>query len=76
MDRADLLKEIERIVELDDGILRGEETLKDLGDWDSLAIMSFIAMVDKKFSILIEGAKIIECKTVNDLIYLVQERTS
>jgi acyl carrier protein len=38
--------------------------------------MGFIAMVDSQLGMTIEAARIGECKTVNDLVALVQDKLS
>jgi acyl carrier protein len=76
MNRKEFIEKIEDIIEVEPGDLTGEEELADLEDWDSLAVMGFIAMVDTNFGMTIEAAKIGECKTVNDLLALVQDKLS
>ena len=59
--------EIENIIECETGSLHGSETLGELEDWDSLAVLAFIAMIDKNFGITLNAEKITNCKTVDDL---------
>jgi len=59
--------EIENIIECEAGSLHGSEPLSELEDWDSLAVLAFIAMIDKNFSIILNAEKITNCKTVDDL---------
>jgi acyl carrier protein len=74
MEKKDILKEIEEIIEADENTLDGSEVLEELDGWDSLAVMGFIAMMDDNFQITIEIEKIVECKTVNDLVLLLGDR--
>ncbi len=76
MEKREFLKKIEEIIEADEGILNGSEFLSELEDWDSLAVMSFISMVDFNFSITVEAKKITGCKTVNDLCSLLGDRVT
>jgi acyl carrier protein len=76
MNKKEFIEKIEEIIEVDTGDLTGEENLADLEDWDSLAVMGFIAMVDSQLGMTIEAARIGECKTVNDLVALVQDKLS
>ncbi len=46
--------------------------LSDL-DWDSMALISTMALVDEVFGIVVSGDKLTKCKTVNDIISLVKD---
>ena len=39
--------------------------------WDSLAIVSTIALVDDCFNVMLEGKALMECKTVSDIEQLI-----
>jgi acyl carrier protein len=53
--------------------LAEDMALKDIGEWDSLAVIAFIAFCDERFSIQVNGENIQQCKTVSDLIGLVKD---
>ncbi len=74
MNKKEFIEKIEEIVELDAGTLHGNEQLINLEGWDSLAVMSFIAMVDSELNTTLEAVKITSCQTVNDLTKLVHEK--
>lgn len=61
---------LEEIIEADPGTINGAEKLKDLDGWDSLAIVSFIAMVDERFEITLSPRKIADSKLISDLVTL------
>ena len=42
-------------------------------DWDSLAIISAIAIADNCFDVVISIEKLSECKTINDIIEITYE---
>ena len=46
MNKKELLSNLEEIMELDPETLLGEEMLEDFQSWDSLAIVTFIALLD------------------------------
>jgi len=71
VNKQAFLNEIEEIFELDKNVLTGSETLEELGEWDSLAVMGFIAMVDENFEVILEAERIMSSVTVDDLIALV-----
>ena len=61
---------LEEIVEADPDTLTSEELIEDLENWDSLAVVNFIALVDENFGITLSPEKIMNSKTVNELVSL------
>lgn len=41
--------------------------------WDSLAIVSMIALIDECFGAMLDGAELTECETVADVENLIQK---
>lgn len=76
MTKADFLAQLDEILEYDAGTLTGDEVVKDLDGWDSLATLSFIAMVDEQLNLQLSGAQIAKAETVNDLVALVGDKVS
>lgn len=68
MNSADFLRELDEMLELDAGTLTGAEKLADVEGWDSLAVISFIALVDEKLNVVVEGERLARAKTVADLL--------
>lgn len=64
------LELLEDMLELDSGTLEPETVLEDLDEWDSVAVISFIALVDDEFDKVIKGTSVREQKTVADLMTL------
>lgn len=64
------LELLEDMLELDSGTLKPEIVLEDLDEWDSVAVISFIALVDDEFDKVIKGTSVREQKTVADLMTL------
>ncbi len=67
---------IDELLENQPGTIAGNEILTQFSNWDSLAVIGFIALLDQHFSVSIPAAKIIECKTVADLADLVADKLS
>lgn len=64
-------REIETALEFAPGAIKtGDEPLKDLGKWDSMALLSFIALVDELFSEEVEPSALGACKTPRALAEL------
>ncbi|CAO3452105.1 acyl carrier protein [Azospirillum argentinense] len=70
MDRKEFLLALDEMLELEDGTLTGAEDLESIDSWDSLAVISFIALVDEKLGHVVEGEKLVKAKTVDDLLGL------
>lgn len=47
---------------------------KDHPQWDSMAVLSIIAMVDKNYSKIITGEDIENCKTVKELFEIISKK--
>lgn len=70
MDGTMFLKEIDSIIEADPGSTNMEDELASLSGWDSMAIVSFIAMADEKLGVIVKIDALKSCKTVADLAAL------
>jgi len=70
MKRSEFSEKLADILEVEVSAVTGELVLKDITSWDSLAMLSFVALADSQFGVVIEGAKLAACRTVNDLIAL------
>ena len=66
-------KLVEETLELTDNILLNNinTPLDEIEEWDSLAIMSFVSLLDIEFKIEIEAEKLEDCKYPKDLYDLV-----
>ena len=74
MKKEELIAELEKIVEIDSGSMNENDSLEKYLGWDSLAVLSFMAMVDSKFQCQLDIGEIDKCKTVNDLLALLVEQ--
>ncbi|MEO8657020.1 MAG: acyl carrier protein [Bryobacteraceae bacterium] len=70
MTRKEFLVQFDELLELPTGTLTGIEKLEDLEDWDSLAMISFMGMVDEHCQIKLSPRQFVNCETVNDLLDL------
>jgi acyl carrier protein len=62
-------REIEEIINLQNGTLSGDENLTEI-DWDSMASVMFIALADEKYSKEISLSNLETAQTVSDLVNL------
>lgn len=70
MSKEQFLAKLAEIMEMDGG-LTGTEELSDLEGWDSMAVLSFIAMVDEETGKTVSVQNIANAKTVQGLYELV-----
>ena len=73
MDKQAFFNHLEELLEVEPGKLTGHETLQGLPEWDSLAVVSFLAMADEKYGKSIEPEKLQEMRTIADLVNLLSE---
>lgn len=75
MDKNTFYKRLDEMLEVAPGTVQGSAELAGLESWDSLAVMSFIAMVDSQYRISLPAKAIAACRTVDDLATLVEENS-
>jgi sugar O-acyltransferase (sialic acid O-acetyltransferase NeuD family) len=68
--KLDFYRRLDELLEFSPGTIKGTERLSDLGKWDSLAIMGFIALLDQCFGRQVAADRILACTTVADLVQL------
>lgn len=71
MKREEFLALLEELIEAPKGTLKSSETLESLENWNSLAVVSFMAMADEHYGVTLGAKQIADCKTVGDLLNLV-----
>ena len=59
---------IEKALDTDLGTLKPDTKLNELEEWDSLGVVSLIAMLDKHFSVRLQPEKIRSLMTVKDIL--------
>ncbi len=69
MTRPDFLKLIDELLDKEPGTVQGGEPLAENG-WDSLAVISFIALMDEHFSVAVSPVELAKCARVEDLVSL------
>jgi acyl carrier protein len=72
LTREEFLLEVDEILGLRAGTLRGDEKLDELENWDSTALVSLIALAETHNSARITPDQVVGCSTVADLLRLAQ----
>lgn len=73
MDNKKKFALLEEIMELDEGSLSPEMVLDDIEEWDSLAALSYVVMMEDEFKKKISGKEIRAFKTVQDILDTMEE---
>ncbi len=70
----EFIEKLKEILELQDVELCEETNLRDLEEYDSLAVLSIIAMVDENFGRKLTGQNFQSITTVRSLIKLIGDK--
>ena len=68
MDLKEKLALIEEALDIDEGSLSPETLLSEVDEWDSIAALSLIVMLDEEFEQTISGEQIKALVTVQDIL--------
>lgn len=74
MTKKEFCARFEQMVQMPAGSLKGDEQLATLEGWDSMAGISLIAMADVELNIRLSPEKLIQSKTVADLMALLGDK--
>jgi len=72
MTREEFLLEMDEILGLRAGTLRGDEKLEELQNWDSTALISLIVLAETSNNAHISPNQVVGCSTVADVLRLAQ----
>ena len=70
MTREKFLLQMDEILGLPAGTLRGHEKLEDLETWDSIALINLIVLAETQNNASITPDQVVTCSTVADLLRL------
>lgn len=76
MEKAVFLEKLAEVMTLPRGTIRGDEALASFKTWDSVALMSFIALLDEELEIRVTGKQVMQCKTIPELMALAGDKVS
>lgn len=69
MTKEEFLQSMDENLEMPPGTLKGPERLEDLEMWDSVSMMSYIALADMQ-GVKITPRQIVGCVSIDDLAKL------
>ena len=70
MTRKEFLASMDTMLELPEGTLTGSERLEDLEEWNSMAMISFMALADEHNQVKLSPRQLAACSTVSELLQL------
>lgn len=76
MEKTVFLEKLDELMTLPKGTIRGDEALSSLESWDSVALMSFIALLDEELDTRVTGKQVTQCETIADLVALAGAKIS
>ena len=68
MNSQEKLALIEEVLDVETGGLTPETLLAEVGEWDSIAALSLVVMLDEKFEKTVSGVQIKALASVNDIL--------
>ena len=68
MNLQEKLALIEEVLDVETGSLTPETLLAVVGEWDSIAALSLVVMLDEKFEKTVSGVQIKALASVNDIL--------
>ncbi|MGI6085621.1 MAG: phosphopantetheine-binding protein [Acetivibrionales bacterium] len=73
MTEKEKLALLEEMLELDEGSLSPETSLESINEWDSVAALSLIVLMDEEFGRQLTGKEIKDLKYINDILSLMEK---
>ena len=72
MSTTDFISKFAEALEIEDASILSESTeFRNLDEWDSLAYLNIIAMLDEEYEVQIENAEFKKLNTIGDIIAFV-----
>lgn len=74
MNTTDFINKFAEALEIEDAsALSGTTEFRSLEEWDSLAYLSVIAMLDEEYEVQIENAVFKRLQSINDIVKYIEE---
>ena len=72
MDKTKFYEQLAQILDIE--VVKPENALKDFETWDSLAVLSVLAMADSKYGVTIKADEIRSVVTAEELANMVEAK--
>ena len=70
----DFIEEFTKLIQIDKQDFNIKQILSNYANWDSLAVVSMIAIIDQYFGVKVRGQEIENCCTLEDIFLKVKEK--
>ena len=70
----DFINEVIQLIEVERKSFSTQQTLSNYANWDSLAVVSMIAIVDQYFAVKMSGREIETCHTLDEILTLAKKK--
>lgn len=74
MDTQAFLDQMKDVLDIDDRELSLEDEFKAFDEWDSLAYLSTIAMIDDEYGVVISAAEFRTLTTLGDVVKVIEAK--
>lgn len=68
------ISQLKEILEIEDRELKTTDIFRDFEEWDSLANLSVIAMIDEEYNVVIDNTEFKNLKTIGEVIEAIKKR--
>lgn len=75
INKEQFLEQFKEILEWEGKELSLDQPFRELDSWDSLALLSVIAMIDDEYDLIIKGNQFKELITINDIINYIESKS-
>lgn len=72
----EFFEQMEDILEVDPGTIKLSDKFRDYDNWDSMANLSVISMLDDSFGVYIEAQDFKELTTIGDLLEEIKKKSA
>ncbi len=74
MNTTTFLEQMQDVLDIEDRTLTLEDNFRELEEWDSLAYLSTIAMIDDEYGVVIDSKAFRELQTLGDIAKAIEAR--
>ena len=74
MNTTTFLEQMQDVLDIEDRTLSLEDNFRELEEWDSLAYLSTIAMIDDEYGVVIDSKAFRELQTLGDIAKAIEAR--
>lgn len=70
MEQKKKIEKLEELLDLEEGTLSEEDQLDEIEEWDSIAHLSLIILLEEEYGVKVSGNEIRSAKIVRDILNL------